>query len=328
MIIKKLTIVSLLVGTILAMWAFWSLDHRAQPTSLVKTSNVAGGRSHPAAPAHAETFPAEAFPAGFTIAQHQANLEEIAAEKDGTKRDHEFKGLVDSIAIDQIPGLLASLSQQEQSDLTHDLWLRLLRRWATADAQAAAAWAGNLSPQDNRSEATRYVAIAWANVDLHAANAWVSSWPDGAEREAGLTSVAYEGARYHPVDALQIAAALPPNQDNENLINYSVSQWATTDPQAAVKWAQGISDPFNRQSIESNIAIAWATKDPVAAAALVSTLPAGRAKDDAIVGVAQRWVQRNQTAATQWVMQFSNDNGIRDTALQAMKSITNYNSGK
>jgi len=320
MMTKKLTIVSLVfVGIILAIWAIWSPDHRAQLTGAEKTSDVAGGSSHPGASAQAE-----AFPEGFAIAQHQANLEEIAAEKDGVKRDHELKDLVDSIPLGDLPKLVALLTSQNQNELTHDLWLRLLRRWSMADPKTAATWAESLPASDKRNEATRYVAINWANVDLQAAQSWVEGWSEGAERDSALTAVAYEGARTNPTAALKIAVTLPQNQDNDNLLSYSASQWATRDPVAALKWARQIDDPDTQASLVMNIAVTWASRDPAAAAQVVSSIPAGRNQDDAIVGIAQRWVQHDPVAAKRWVMQLPNHDGVRDTALQAMEAIQRY----
>lgn len=224
----------------------------------------------------------------------------------------------------EIPRMLAELTARKQGDdRSHAEWQRLLRRWGRVDPHAAASWADSLpvSDSETRTEALNCVLIAWANSNLQAAAGWVSNWPDGAERDAALTAVAYEGARTNPVAAVQMAADMSPTQETWNLIGYAVSQWATIDPVAALQWTRQIEDVATREMLLSNVTIAWAASDPVQASRAMQELSSGRPCDDAIVGIAQHWVQIDRAAARQWLDRSACSPQSRAGALQAMSAI-------
>jgi hypothetical protein len=84
-----------------------------------------------------------------------------------------------------------------------------------------------------------------------------------------------------------------------------IYEWASKDGQSAAQWARQIQAGTLREQALGCIATAWGDSDPFSAATLaVSELPAGRTQDDAVVGIARRWAQRQPEQAAAWVEGF------------------------
>jgi hypothetical protein len=68
-------------------------------------------------------------------------------------------------------------------------------------------------------------------------------------------------------------------------------------------------------------ATTWGDRDPVAAATVViQELPSGRAQDDALVGIAQRWAEQDPENSARWVGQFPAGE-LRDAASDSVVAI-------
>ena len=138
-----------------------------------------------------------------------------------------------------------------------------------------------------------------------------------------LRQVAYEAARAEPLVAIGIASELPTSPDTSALIQHAVLQWASISPTEAALWANEIADEALRERLLSHVATVWSERDPLAAAswALADIAP-GRAQDDAVIGIVQRWVQIDPTAATDWVATFP-EGALRETAYECIAKQNN-----
>jgi hypothetical protein len=177
----------------------------------------------------------------------------------------------------------------------------------------------------NESHASRDTitarAIELAISDLPAAIAWVQQLADDEDRRSALLHVAYETARMKPITALTLALELPSGRARDDLITHAAAEWAANDPQAASEWAKQISENSLRDHVLAVVATAWGESDPVAAANLaVSSLPAGRSQEDALIGILQRWVQNEPTAAAAWVERFPIGE-LRQTAVETLAQL-------
>jgi hypothetical protein len=196
-----------------------------------------------------------------------------------------------------------------------------LRQWAETDPRAAAASVNRLPSGETRREAINAVAIIWANHDPAAASEWARQLADQEDCETGLASVAYEAARNDPVAALTLALELSAGAARDDLVTHAVAQWAASEAAAAADWAGKISDSALREQTMSIVATVWSESDPVAAAEYaVAMLPSGRVLDDAVIGIAQRWVQVEPEAAAAWVDEFP-DGTLRMTALEILGQL-------
>jgi hypothetical protein len=64
------------------------------------------------------------------------------------------------------------------------------------------------------------------------------------------------------------------------------------------------------------VAATLSEADSIAAAELVlDSLPPGKAQDDVLVGVVQRWTQRDPVAAAEWVSRFP-ESAVRNSAME------------
>jgi hypothetical protein len=260
--------------------------------------------------------PTQAWLRGFRDA-----LDRIEISRDWLQQNEALETLARRVPLSGMAAALELLSRAGSTSLEEDLKLRLIRRWAGADPRAAADYL-TAAPVDRlHQEAVNDVAIAWANVNVAEATDWAQGLPEGEQRDGALLNVAYEAARADAVAALHLAMELPMGEGRDDLITHAAGQWAATTPEAALEWARQIVAPELRARVLSAIATVWSETDPVAAGALaVKELSAGKQQDDAIVGVVQRWVQREPEAAAAWVVDFP-DGSLRDTALEELVKL-------
>lgn len=250
-----------------------------------------------------------------------ATLESIQSGSIALEREQKLESLVNDIRMADLPAALEFLKERSSSELSGDLSLRLVRRWAEGDPRAAAGWATQMQTGPARQETLDAVAIGWANQNISDAVEWVRQLASDEEQHSGLMTVAYEAARTEPIEAIKLAVELPANEVRDDLITHTASQWAASDPQAAAAWANQITDAALRERVLAQIATAWGDTDPVAAATLASrSLTAGKQQDDAIVSIVQRWVQQEPVETAAWVTEFP-QGPLRDTALQELVKL-------
>jgi hypothetical protein len=237
----------------------------------------------------------------FPLAHFARALDAIDGEADGMAREGRIEELVEAIKTADIPEALSRLRDRERGRVDEELNLRFVRRWAESDPGVAARWVAGL-PQDAAREAlAEGVAILWANRSVDSAVDWALGL-GGAEGVRALTAIAYEAVRENPLASIEIAATLPESSARDDLVRHAASEWASTAPEAALDWVLQFEDPAMRNTVLSEIARTWGGADAVAAATLaVTAIEPGRAQDDAIMGIVQRWVQGDAEKAAGWV---------------------------
>jgi copper(I)-binding protein len=207
------------------------------------------------------------------------------------------------------------LTRQEPSEIIADLQERLLQLWAGKDAPAAATAALKIGGHNAR-EALETVLRTWAEERLNEAIAWVNQMPEGAEKQTALLSLALTAARTEPETAVALASDLPSSPERDEMILHAASQWAASDPASASAWAREIQESSLRDQLLTTIATVLGDSDPIAAATLaIETLPPGKAQDDAVVGIVQRWAQNDPNAAAAWVRAFP-EGAVRSAAVE------------
>jgi hypothetical protein len=216
-----------------------------------------------------------------------------------------LKQLEDGVALGDLPAALAFLQGQPDSERVRALTVSLARQWAGSDAHAAARWAEHVATGDVRRAAIDGVAIVWADKDLEQAVQWARSLPAGDEMDGVIESVAYEAARTAPLVAMDLAGDLPETPERDALVLHAALQWAAASPVEAASWAIGITNAALRERVLANVATAWGESDPVHAAQLaVLQIPPGKAQNDAVIAIVQRWAQQDPKAAMGWARSF------------------------
>lgn len=234
------------------------------------------------------------------VAQPSAGGDAHAAEQDERLRE-----LKKGVALSDIPDTLRFLQSLEDTPTVRERVVALIRQWAESDARSAAKWAAEMPAGGVRPEALTGVAIIWANQDLDGVVQWALQLSEGEEMHGVLRGVAYEAARMEPLVALHIAVTLPVTPDRDRLIQHAALQWASSAPAEVASWANQIEDAALRERVLVNVATVWGERDPASAAQLaVMQIAPGRAQDDAVIGIVQRWAQNDPEAASEWVTSF------------------------
>lgn len=233
-------------------------------------------------------------------------LQELRAEPDMTRAEDVVTALVDSIAPGDFGAVAAVLNGNAETGEGRVLHSCLMRRWTSHDPRGAAEWVAGMRAGLAREEAIEDLSSTWARLNLPEAVAWAERHPVPEERERALTSMAYATARIAPVTALGLAEKIDQGHAREDLVVHAAMQWATAAPAEAAAWSVRLSDPFLRERTVAAVATMWADSEPRRAAEFaLEALAPGRPRDDAVIGIVQRWVQCEPAAATAWVGRFA-----------------------
>ena len=170
------------------------------------------------------------------------------------------------------------------------------------------------TPEDTPAE----LAAAFADSDPEAGLAWAGLLPTLEEREMAWENLAWGCAGRNRAVTIEALEQLPPGEPRWRLAAHIASQWAVEHLDDAERWAGSRSNPFERDAALAAVAIGVAEVQPVRAATLVARdLPAGPARDHAVVAVVQRWVQSDPAGAEGWVAAFT-DRPLRAAARAAI----------
>ena len=248
-------------------------------------------------------------------------LDKAGVLSDSAQQVSELLNLVKQIDFTDIPATLEFLQTRKATRFESELQNLLIRRWAEFDAPTAAGWVEKTLTGSPRANALSGLAAVWTVQDPQAAEVWARQLPLAEERSAALLAVAYELNREDPPRAMAVAVKLPASESRDEFIVQSAGAWATSASKEAVAWARQIQDETLRYRALAAIATGSADDDPAGAATLAAqSLPAGKEQDDAVVGIVQRWVQKEPGKAAAWVAEFPTGM-LRDTALETVVKL-------
>jgi hypothetical protein len=241
--------------------------------------------------------------------------------EDAVQRSEAFEQFVAGIGSDDRIKALEYLLDGDAADGRAELVALLMRSWVEQNPREASEWIARQPENALTRETACQAGTVWANADLPAATAWVKSLPAGDTRIAVQTSIAYEAARTDFSAAIEMAAELPDGHMRDALLKQCVRQWVVTDGPAAFAWAREISSTTLRQQLLAAIAVDWAESDPHAAAsAAVAELAPGEQRDGCIIGIVQRWSQKEPGPAAEWIGLFP-DGTLREIALEHLTQL-------
>jgi hypothetical protein len=249
------------------------------------------------------------------------DLSAMEQQTDELLKEEMLEAWTKQIAGTEIPSALGALQGLPPTDLTHELSIRLARRWAEEAPALAADWTSSLPEGATRQAVMSQLAIAWANQDPAAALVWVQALPEGDSKESASFSLAYETARTDPVTALDLSGQLSPSRQRDDLLVFALRQWTTMDAVAAQTWAMNIADQNLEQRLVAAVAVASAKQDGAGAAALAATaLRPGDEQNRAVVSVAEQWAQTSPDNAAAWVSDFP-ESATRNAAMLGLQTL-------
>jgi hypothetical protein len=232
-------------------------------------------------------------------------------------RMRQFQDFVESLDDVDVPVMVRELQGLQMNHATatgRDLQLRLLRRWAASDMQAAADWTTQMPVGSDRQEAIATMAGARAEHNFDEAVTWAVHLTDDVEQQSALENVINAAIYLKPQDALTLASTFPPGSTRDDMITRSAESWAFTAPEDAATYAKQIPDETLREQAISAIAAIWGGIDPVAAGDLVMDfIPAGSSQDQAVVAIMQRLATLDPSGAKALVDRFP-EGALRQSA--------------
>jgi hypothetical protein len=242
-------------------------------------------------------------------------LAKTERESDPDRQEALLEDLISWIEQRDFAAAFHALNSLPPSEWLSDVQGRLLQGWSEKDPQAAANAAFATDGPAGR-EALESVLGVWADGHLDEAIAWVDQMPEGKARENARLHVALEAARTEPETAVALASDLPASPERDEMILHTASQWAVNDPESASAWVREFEEGSLRDSVAAMIATAWGESNPAAAAKLaMEGLPAGKAQNDVLVGIVQRWAQQDPVAVAAWVGRFP-EGALRTAAME------------
>jgi hypothetical protein len=165
---------------------------------------------------------------------------------------------------------------------------------------------------------------AWAARDAGAALAAVLTLPEGDERNEALSAVCFGLAQTDPAVAIKLAQDLHLDNQSTAVMPDLVQQWATTDLDSSLVWAADQPAGASRDESITRIAFIMSQGAPSDAAALVmSQIPPGPARDEAIMTVIQRWGNEDLVAAANWAKD-TVTGPLQDRVLRELNGILDY----
>lgn len=128
-------------------------------------------------------------------------------------------------------------------------------------------------------------------------------------------------AETDPLAAIDLAIAQNLTADDPGLLTALMLRWAEKDFGAAYEWTTTQEAGAWRDDILAHLAFLRAQTQPLAAARLVVTdIPAGPARDEAIISVVHQWALRDTEAAGLWAESLDAE-GLRQRAVAEVAGV-------
>jgi hypothetical protein len=274
----------------------------------------------------------------------QGPLIEALSEPDSFKRIHKLTLLLPILGDEAVPAIRDALEDPSVDIGAAEIDL-LTRAWAMHDPRAAMDYASLKPPIGLRLAALIPAAEEWARRDPQAAlkgvatlmliptmntkalqvglvRGWFDSdqpglaeylkgLPMGFERQRMLGVFARRMIQRQGVEPLmRWVEALPeePEDLRREAFRAAATELARHDPAAGVAFCEAhCGGPFGSK-IMLAVGTRYAAHDGPAALQWLSTQPAGRARDSAVIEAYRRWIQRDADAAYAWAAAIGREN--------------------
>lgn len=124
-----------------------------------------------------------------------------------------------------------------------------------------------------------------------------------------------------PLAAIDMAVANQLHDVDPGLIASLMTRWAAQDFDGAYEWTRTQEPGAWRNDILGRLAFLRAQTAPIAAARLVVTdIPAGHARDEAMISVIHQWALKDTEAAGLWARSLDNDR-LRERATAEVAGV-------
>ncbi|HTB64135.1 MAG TPA: hypothetical protein VK737_11185, partial [Opitutales bacterium] len=236
-----------------------------------------------------------------------SQLGDIMRQYTGAERTLAVAALIDSLPVDQLATLINQARRCPDAGLGEKTLTMAFAKWASADPQAALAFATTAAKGVSRNGNSLGNAFAtgeivevlgtWAATDPQAALAATKKLSTATLRSSALNSVLETMVKGpDPQSAVAYAKTLSGAQGRDALSTV-FNTWATTDPAAAFAATGQISNLQMRGQMTRNAIVAEANLDPQAALAMTKSLPPGLQNMDDYSYAFSRMAMKNPSDA-------------------------------
>lgn len=203
-----------------------------------------------------------------------------------------------------------------------DLYGPFFRQWAADDPVAAGAKLGRLTEGMKGHSALwdnliPQVAAEWSKTDMDRALAWLQSLPKGAVQSLAMTQTIQRWAETRPREA----AAYAIRQNVPVLYKAVAAKWAETDPENASAWAEGLPAGEARDAALVQVTSVWADSDPEKMADWAKQFPEGPAREQMLGHLLSSWAANDAAGAGAWLQDLPSTRS-RDFAVSAFCNVT------
>ena len=242
-------------------------------------------------------------------------FDEVFGEREPLRRAYLLSRSLRALGPDDLPELLRALAGHKSEPEEMRL---VMHAWARFDAPGAYAWATEESPTRARSGLIDHAIYAWAYNDGPAAMRVVEEVED-PDVQGRLRSKAID-AWIRSDDRAGVSEFIANYLHSKRRVRFmkllAGEVVATEGMDAAMLWVEAISDDTpNEMKLAAfhNVAKMVAAEDPVRAAEWFLAHRTRPYTEDALTGIARRWVHRHpkdRPAAFEWLLAMDSD-GIR-----------------
>ncbi len=218
------------------------------------------------------------------------------------------------------PQAMALALAEANLRLRDDLRNAVLRGWASASPDAAAAWA-MAQPAGSRSSVMEAVLAGAAHQPDQAIRLTAHLSAERPELASDFSRYLISGLTDQGAyaSAAQFATA-DTSEHRTAWLNTAFYQWSAHQPQLALAAWEGMADPGARVAAFQGLVIGWASAAPSALAAYATALPPGENRQLALGQALTQWVGRDPAGASQWIDRFD-PSGDLDPGVMAVATM-------
>lgn len=126
--------------------------------------------------------------------------------------------------------------------------------------------------------------------------------PDAAEQSSLVSRLLAAWVKADPQAAAHFAETNDIAGTREWMLHRVAQLWAERDAQAALEWAVSLSKPDEKDAMLTDVCLQLSETDPAEATQTLSLHSPGKNPHGGLETLAQRWAERDFTAARDWVL--------------------------
>jgi hypothetical protein len=238
---------------------------------------------------------------GSVIPEHaDASLSKSIEELSALERAEKFRNAGAEAARRNLQAALTEAAGIASRADQLDFYRGLYGVWAATDPLAALDFAQANFPAGQLLSDTIGIAMnKWADKDPRGAWVWADQHLAGPLKDRALTDLMIGWSRRSPQQAADWLSST--GLTSQPLFNAIATTWAETDPVSAAKWAAALPAGHAKDTAVVGVAGAWAANDPKAAAANYSGELAKGKDLNLAVAITDVWATTDPAATAKWL---------------------------